>query len=180
MKTYISLILCFVFLISCWWADDSPAATGLIIQENEGFSIPTPSTWKTIPNEDLVIPKSGEIALAFRSESPKQWYINNIVILKKDNTAISPQAIIESGIQSLEKWIKWYKLISNNEVTFTDNQKGNIITYSWKYSSDTPETIYIQTARVCDDVGYYMTISLTEKLESYDRYEYILQNFNCK
>lgn len=180
MKLIISLILCLFFLISCSGGEESTSATGLIIQENEEFSIPTPSTWETIPESDLVTPKSWEVALAFRSPTPKQWYINNIVILKVASTTISAETIIDSGLQSLEKWIKWYDLISNKEITFADNQTGKIIIYTGKYSSDTPETVYIQSARVCGDTGYYMTISLTEKLENYDRYEYILQNFECK
>jgi hypothetical protein len=180
MKIFIYLLLSTIILSSCFWGDDNVATTGLVSQENENFSIPTPSSWVTIPQEDLVVPKSWEIVLAFRSPTPKQWYINNIVILKKENTSISAQAIIDSGIQSLEKWIKWYKLLSNREVQFADNVSGKIISYTGKYSVDTPETVFIQTARVCWNDSYYMTISLTENLASYDRYEFILQSFECK
>jgi len=179
MKIFVFLFIALLILTWCFWGESSPTATWLVIQETESFSIPTPSTWQSIPLEDLIQPKSGEIALAFRSNTPRQWYINNIVILQQENASISAQAIIESGIESLEKWIKWYSLISNRDIQFADNAPGKLIIYSGKYSTDTPETVYIQSARVCGDTGYYMTISLTEKLESYDRYEYILQNFRC-
>jgi len=180
MKIFFSLLLVSIILSSCFWWGDSVTSTGLTFQENESFSIPTPSAWIDIPQDELVIPKSGQIALAFRSPAQKQWYMNNIVILKQENTSISAQAIIESGIQSLEKWIKWYTLLSNREVEFADGQLWNIISYTGKYSADTPETVFIQSARVCWNDSYYMTISLTEQLESYERYEYILQSFECK
>lgn len=180
MKIYISFFISVLILFSCGSSDNQPIATGLSLQETEEFSISTPSTWIEISEDELVEPKSGEIVLAFKSPEQKQWYINNIVILKQENTSISAQAIIESWIQSLEKWIKWYELLSNNDIQFADNQSGKIITYTGKYSDTTPETIFIQTAAVCWETSYYMTISLTEKLESYDRYEYILQNFKCK
>jgi len=180
MKIFAFLFIIAFILTWCFSGDDSSTATWLVIQETERFSIPTPSTWKAIPKDDLVEPKSGEIALAFRSQTPRQWYINNIIILEQENATISAQAIIESGLESLEKGIKWYTLISNRDIQFTDNETGKLIIYSWKYSANTPETIYIQTARVCGDTGYYMTISITEKLESYERYEYILKNFQCK
>lgn len=180
MKVYIYILFCLFFLISCWSWDSSPSATGLIIQENDDFSIPTPSSWEVIPESDLVTPKSWEIALALRSPTPREWYINNIVILKVENTSISAEGIIDSGLQSLEKGIKWYNLISKRDITFADNQTGKIITYTGKYSNDTPEAVYVQSARVCGDNGYYMTISVTEQLEDYERYEFILQNFKCK
>lgn len=181
MKKYIFFTICLFFLVSCSRDDtESIANSTLILQEKEDFSILVPNSWSEITSDELVTPKSWEIVLAFKSANQRQWYINNVVILRQENTTVSPSEILNSWIQSLEKWIKWYKLISNREVEFADDVVGNIITYTWKYTSNTPETVYVQSARVCWNDAYYMTISLTEKLESYDRYEFILQNFQCR
>jgi len=181
MKKSIFMILWLFILTWCFWGDSNPSSTGLVVQEREDFLVPIPSTWSQIQEQDLVTPTSWNIALAFKSQNERQWYINNIVILQEENTSSSSsQAILNSAEQALKKGIKWYNLISNNTVEFADGEVGNIMSYSWKYSADTPETVYIQSVRTCSENTYYMTISLTEVLDSYDRYEYILQSFRCR
>jgi len=86
---------------------------------------------------------------------------------------------MKSSTQSLKDDIENFEIISEKTVSFADGKSSLMLTYSWKYNITTPKATYIQTARVCWDNNYYLTLSLTEELEKYDRYEYILQTFSC-
>jgi hypothetical protein len=86
---------------------------------------------------------------------------------------------MKSSLRSLQTTTVNFSLIEEKTVAFADEQSGSILTYSAKYNDATPEAIYIQTARVCGENNYHLTLSLAEQLDSYDRYEYILQTFRC-
>jgi hypothetical protein len=89
-------------------------------------------------------------------------------------------SLMKNSIQSLKNSIENFEILSEKTVTFWDNESGTILSYTWKYNDATPDAIYIQTVRICGDKNYHLTLSLTEELESYERYEYILQTFECK
>lgn len=176
------IILSFVVLLTlqwCFW-NSVGTQTGLTLQDKESFSILIPDSWTEIGESDTPTPKSWEIILAYSSNSERQWYLNNIIILETPSRSQeSSESLMKNSLQSLQKSIQNFKIIEEKIVIFADEQSGTIVTYIGKYNDTTPETTYIQTARVCGDNNYYLTLSLAEQLKSYDRYEYILQTFRC-
>lgn len=179
---YIIVLSC-IFLVSCFWIwwDDSSEAIGLTEIESEKFIISAPENWRILPWSEFPSPKTGEVALALASTSKKEDYINNLIVLELENT------LWESSLWLMENTKLWLKaglssfaLLRENDMTFADGDIGEVLTYRAKYSANTPEAVYIQTAKKCEDTTYFMTISLAEKLESYDRYEYLLSTFECK
>ena len=176
----LSLLLTLTLTLSwCFWNSDQ-SQSGLILQDRGDFSILMPENWSEITAADIPTPKSGEVALAYSSSSERQWYLNNVIILKTPSTPGESQAsLMKSSLRSLQTTTVNFSLIEEKTVAFADEQSGSILTYRAKYNDATPEVIYIQTARVCGENNYHLTLSLAEQLDSYDRYEYILQTFRC-
>lgn len=163
----------------CFWSLGSSVA-GLTLQDRGEFSIQIPESWWAIREDDIPTPKSWSVVLAYSSASERQWYLNNIVVLSAPSLSKeTSSSLMKSSVQSLQKNIENFKIIEEKTVSFVDEQSWTIVSYSGKYNDTTPLTTYIQTARVCGDNNYYLTISLAETLESYERYEYILQTFQC-
>lgn len=179
MKKILLSLLILSILQWCFWSSNNNIV-GLTVQDWGEFSIQIPESWVLIGENDIPTPKSWSVALAFSSSSERQWYLNNIVILTTPSLSkASSSSLMKNSIQSLQKNIENFKIIEEKEVIFVDEQSGTIVSYTGKYNDTTPVTTYIQTARVCWNNNYYLTISLAESLESYDRYEYILQTFRC-
>jgi len=178
---YLSFLISLLFLSSCFWFfqwDDT--SSNLILNDTEHFSILVPNTWWEIPTSELPIPKSWETILALKSQNEREGYYNNLVILKVENTADTNSiSLMQSTEKMLKNSLDAFKLTAKNNFTFPDEETWIILTFSGKYNSNTPTTQYIQTAKICDDASYFMTISVWEVLESYARYEEILQTFRC-
>ncbi|MCD5375110.1 hypothetical protein LR010_01495 [Candidatus Gracilibacteria bacterium] len=179
MKKILLCLSMLVILQSCFWSSES-TLTGLSLQESEEFSIQIPESWGAVSQADIPTPKSGEVALAYSSNSERQGYLNNIVVLSTPSkSSETSDSLMKNSIQSLQNDIENFKIIEEKTVSFLDSSNGIIVSYSGKYNTTTPQATYIQTARICGDNNYYLTLSLTENLENYDRYEYILQTFTC-
>lgn len=79
--------MCTMFLTSCFGGgEESIDETGLVEKSFSGFTIKIPNSWTEVMEDDLPIPKSGDIELAYASSQERQGYINNIVILSSKNT----------------------------------------------------------------------------------------------
>lgn len=177
-KIFITCIM-LLLLSSCFWGN-TDTKNGLILHDREDFSILIPDSWQQLDSSDIPTPKSWEVELAYSSQSERQWYLNNIVVIKSPLIwEKTNQSLIKSSLVYLEKNIKNFSLISEKNLTFPDESTWTIITYSGRYNSSTPEAVYIQSAKICSDSIYNLTLSLAEKIESYERYEYILQTFRC-
>lgn len=176
MKKIIIILLFTLVLSSCFWSSDS-AQSGLVLQDREDFSILVPETWASV--DDLPVPKSWEIVLAHSSANERQWYLNNIVVLASPSSTETSLSIMNNIKSTLESRIEGFTPIDEKQVTFADEETSLLLTYTGKYNSDTPNVVYIQTARVCGETKYFLTLSLAERLEDYSRYEYIMQTFRC-
>lgn len=181
MKYLITSISLVFLLSSCFWWGDSANQSGLRLEARDWFKIQVPSSWQEIQSEDLPVPKQWSIELAFKSVSERQWYVNNIIVLSEvSENKKSSISLLKKSLISLKKEIQEFEILSQKEVTFTDESSGEIITYSGRYNSSTPRLVYVQTAMSCEWKDYFITLSLAESLESYDRYEYILETFSCQ
>lgn len=92
----------------------------------------------------------------------------------------SSQWLMNNTKAGLKASLEKFKLLSEKKITFADKTEGIVLNYTGKYSKNTPELTYIQTAKSCGESNYFLTISLAEKLESYKKYEYLFESFACK
>lgn len=181
MKKIIACIICVFTLTGCFWLGEGESgATGLILQDREDFSILIPSSWQEVGLSDTPIPKTWELALVYKSNNERQWYFNNIVVLKLEKSKqASSVSLMEESLQSLQTQIDNFSVISKQTLLSSDEQEWLFLTYRGKYNVSTPELTYVQTARSCSEADYYLTISLNEILDDYERYTQILQTFRC-
>ena len=167
-------------LISCF-GGSADTERGLVIQETEAFQIKVPSTWSQISAADLPLPKSWEIEFAYASPTQRQGYMNNIIVLSSENKQKeSSQGLMKSNAHFLNQNLESFTLAEEKAITYTDGDAGLLVRFTGKYNTSTPEVVYLQTAKSCGDNSYYITLSLAEKLDSYERYEYLLKAFECK
>lgn len=182
MKKYI-LLVSLLLLTSCfwifWWSSED-SGSGLVLSDNSEFSILVPSTWVEMSKNSLPSPKSWSVALALKSQNERQWYTNNLIILKSENTPdTNSRSLMESTESLLKKDLQSFALTSKREFSFSDNDTAVMLNYRAKYNPWTTSAQYIQTAKLCGDTSYFMTISVWEALEDYRRYEQILETFRC-
>lgn len=168
-----------LFLSSCFWSDETEDR-GLIEESVAGLSLSVPNSWEQVSSSSLPLPNAGEIVFASQSRQEKSWYFNNLVILKEENTnAISSQALIKNNMSFLKQNMRSFSLISEKNISFLDEEAGSILIFSGRYNLQTPEVVYLQTARSCPEWNFLLTLSIWEKLENYEQYEYILQTLTC-
>lgn len=140
-----------------------------------------PASWDAVDLKTFPVPKLGEVVYALKSSEKRQDYYNNLVILKADRTQdVSSLDLLNASKQILRDSLESYTSIKSEEFNFWDGDKGKILTYSGRYNTDTPTLHYVQTAKICGDTSYFITLSVGEVLESYEKYEYILKSFTCK
>lgn len=181
MKYILSLICLVLILSSCFGSGNSVDETGLSRQDLWTFSILTPDSWSSMDIADLPEPKAGEIVYGVSSVEQRQWYLNNIIILKSENTkGESSASLMKNNANFLNSSLDDFTIISEENMLFQDEESWILLTFSGKYNRNTPQVTYLQTARSCSDASYFITLSLAEKLDNYDRYAYLLKSFKCK
>jgi len=171
-----------VFLTGCFglFDSDNPTNTGLVLSDTEKFSILIPDSWEVLSWDELPVPNSWTTALALKSQNEVAWYYNNLIILETGKTwATTSRALMSSTKSTLEKNLSNFNLISESDFSFLDEEIGTILTFAGKYNIGTPNLYYVQTAKMCGDTSYFLTISIGSAQESYERYEYVLKSFQC-
>lgn len=171
-----------LLLSSCFgWGEESVDETGLVELSFTGFTIKLPNSWNEVSEGELPVPKTGNLELAYASSQERQGYINNIIILSSKNSlGEDDSALMKNNENFLKSSLKTFSLLEEKSLEFADGVTWTLLSFRGRYNTDTPETTYIQTARACGDMAYFMTLSLAEVLESYERYEYLLQSFECE
>lgn len=182
MKKYIIISLLTFMLGSCSGASQEDiVTTGLMQMQKENFSLMSPENWRELWDSELSNPRTGKLALALAAQTPKDGYINNLIILEVENLLQeSSKGLMENTKKWLETSLLVFKNLQEKSITFADDELWTLIQYRGKYSKTTPELSYIQTARSCDTTAYILTLSLAWDFESYDRYEYLLSSFECQ
>lgn len=181
MKKIIFLLIITLSLSSCFNNDKGDWLNQYDKWEN--FSIRIPNNWEIIDNKDSILPKpkSWKIELAVKSKTEIDWFLNNILILSekvKENTDIINY--INSENINIEKEYFEYKKIKENEITFSDQKKSKIIIFEARYNNSTPKLKFLQTASICKDKIYYITLAIPKNIDDVSKYEYMLWTFNCK
>jgi len=179
---YFLCICVSILLSSCFWLFWNSAERAWLIElETDTFTLFVPNSWQSLAPRDLPTPTSWETVLALKSVSEREGYFNNLIVLKNNNSKqTNSKSLMQSTETMLQKTLKNYKLIQKKDIVFPDDETWIMLTFSGRYNSKTPITRYIQTAKVCWDSSYFATISVWEVLESYERYEEILETFACK
>lgn len=177
----ILLIFCTLLLLSGCFGSEESISEGLVEFSNDNFALSLPGTWKAIPKTDLPTPKVGEVVLAYSSLESRDDYTNNIVIIGEDNSMWeNNHDLIRSLPSYFDETLQVFHRKEVSDIQFADNQSGTVLEFQGKYNNTTPLVTYLQTARSCGEKAYFLTISVAEQLESYDRYMYLLGTFECK
>lgn len=182
MKKLVSfsiLVSTLFFLASCGSTTDSSLATTQFA--GEGFSINIPSAWVKVEKDALPVTKNGTIALALTSTEITSGFANNMTVMKeKISEAITSKrySIVNYALTTSE-YIDFVKL-EEKTITFTaDNDESNIYTFEAKYNTSTPKQKFIQTAKVCGDTVYLITVGLNLGTPSTTKYEDLIKTFTC-
>jgi len=148
--------------------------------ELEWFSLSAPVNWNTVGKDEFPTPKVWSVALAIASDSEKEGYINNLMVLEIEKTlGESSKWLMQSTRVWLKASLKKFSVIEEKDITFTDGDDSTILTYKGQYSNGTPELTYLQTARNCWEKSYFLTLSLAEETNSLEKYEYLMSTFEC-
>lgn len=181
MKKIFLLGFAVFFLASCFgnwgWSSDQ---TALVDIEREGFQVSMPTNWQEVYDYELTSPSQGEVVLAYRAQEARSGYYNNLVILKNQNRLQETDlALMNNNINTLKLSMQSFEMISRDTLTFTSNDSGEVIVFQGRYSQQTPDLFYIQSAKSCGDESYFLTISVGSELGDYTRYYPLLESFRC-
>jgi len=187
MKHFTKLVLLFlatVLLSSCLWdATEDTTTKGLETKVLDTFSISVPASWKVLSpsDEGLPSPVRGSIALAVSSTELKNGFANNISIIEQRLPGAPSVGDVTSTLeQEMKEDFYSYTLLESGNLEFLDGTNSQILVFDAKYNQNTPKVKYLQVPQVCGNNVYILTLAIDSKIESFERYKYILQTFSCK
>jgi len=119
--------------------------------------------------------------LAVSSPDARNGFSNNFVILKEvKDTNLNSKEFSQVTHTSSEDDYYSYDKTSSKILIFSDEEESMLYTFKAKYNKNTPTLHFLQTARICVDETYVLTIALHEDTTGLERYEGILKTFQCK
>jgi putative heme iron utilization protein len=71
------------------------------------------------------------------------------------------------------------KVVTFNSADEKEKDESNLYTFEAKYNPETPKRKFIQTAKVCGDMVYLMTIGVNLDVSDMKKYEAFLTSFEC-
>lgn len=183
MKKYILIAFTSLILAGCSGDDGwSTAATGLDLVETSRYQISVPASWSQVLAEDLNSPAAGEFELGYRSEIPRQWFYNNLVILSesREGTKTTLQFVDGVVVRDARQYTS-FESLEKDLIRLADGQDTIVHTFRARYNAVTGEYIYLQSGSLCDDKAYIITIGLHTDTSEEDlsRYKSIIQSFTC-
>lgn len=181
MKKIFSLIFLWFFLVWCFSNTDSD---GLVFyNDNENFSLKIPENWEVIENTTWVLPKprSWEIEFAVKSKIEKEGFLNNLVVLSENlKSEISASSFVKSTTINSENDYFEYEKIEDKNFVFENGDSTNIVIFNARYDEKTPKLKFIQTANICKNRAFLITLAISSSVEDTSRYEKMLSSFSCK
>ena len=185
MKKY---IITFLFLLLPLWLswcifnDDTVNNTWLKLVTLKQFDIYIPENWENILDIDKVLPKPKDwiIELATVSQTHVNWYSNNIIILSSNLNKIinSKDYSIINNIWSSNEYYN-YRLIESKDFSFNDQEQSMLYIFSAKYNLKSPVLNFLQTAYICNNKAYLITLSITSNIVDFKKYEDLISTFKC-
>lgn len=175
-----------ILLTGCFGNDtattDTVDSAGLVKYTGTGYTLRVPASWQAVEASKITAPVAGKIELALRSLVNKRGFMNNLIILS--DTLETPVTATEYVSQSMLWASREYlsmQIENDEQVTFADGEKSRLVIFRAKYNEVTEERLFFQTARLCGNTVYLMTLGLENDTppESYDRYRPILSSFSC-
>lgn len=181
------LISLSLLLTGCFGSDttattDTVDSAGLVKYTGTGYTLRVPASWQAVEPSKITAPVAGKIELALRSLVNKRGFMNNLIILS--DTLETPVTATEYVSQSMLWASREYlsmQIENDEQVTFTDGEKSRLVIFRAKYNEVTEEHLFFQTARLCGNTVYLITLGLENDTpaENYDRYRPILSSFSC-
>lgn len=179
MKKLALFLFVWLALTSCWststTTDESTKA-----YSGSGFTINIPTAWTVVDKNELPAIKSGQVELAVSSSDISSGFANNLVIIWQElseKTTSKRYSLINYSLSNWE-YIEFLKL-NEKTITFSDKDTSNLYTFEAKYNTATPKRKFLQTAKICDNKVYLLTIWIALGTTDTTRYENLITSFNC-
>lgn len=171
------------FFASC--GSTSTDTASLTTFKGEGFSIDVPKSWIAKEAKEIPTPKNGSVALAMTSTDISSGFANNLLILKDTLTADEKGEKMTSKKYSIVNQAlttgsyEEYTKIDEKEIAYADEDVSNLYVFEAKYNRDTPKKRFVQTAKVCGDKVYLVTVGIELNSGSTSKYENLAKSFQC-
>lgn len=181
MKKLILLPLFLLLLTSCGSSDSSSVAATVPFSW-ENFTMDIPKSWIAVDKSALPATKNGSIVLALTSTDIVSGFSNNMSIMKEKLTEkmTSKKYSIVNYALTTGEYKDFTKLDEKTLVFTADKDETNLYVFEAKYSDKTSKQKFVQTAKVCNDSVYLITIALGLSSGSTTRYEDLIKTFTCK
>ena len=190
MKKIFLLIFVLFFLTGCFnfksissSKDSLKSKSWLELYSTGSFKIAIPAAWDKLNSNNNIIPKPiyWKIVLVALSKNQNLGFYNNLVILSQDlnNKKItsSEYSILNNNL-SKSSYLE-YKLLKEKDIVFPNGKKSKLFVFKARYNDKSPKAVFIQSAQVCDDTWYLLTIWLNQMVENTEKYEKIIETFDC-
>lgn len=183
MKKLIILALGLWLLTSCTWPTwDNSSANTVSYDKNTYFKMSIPKTWQILTEKDYPKPKNGTVELALTSNEIDSGFANNMVIIsdKLNEKITSKKYSVVNYTLSTGEYVDYNKL-SEKAIKFKDNDESNFYVFEAKYNTSTAKRKFFQTAKVCGDKAFLITIWVGIKVDAskYSKYEDLIKSFEC-
>lgn len=181
MKKLVLVPLLALLLASCGSTAETDSVANTTPFDGEGFSIQTPKSWIAVDKADLPATKNGTIALALTSTDITSGFSNNMSIIKErltEKMASKKYSVVNYALTTGE--YKDFTKLEEKTITFSDKDESNLYIFEAKYSEKTSKQKFLQTAKVCNDTVYLITIGLGLTSGATTKYEDLIKTFTCK
>ena len=182
-KKIFILIFFSLTLISCGSDEVTIESSWLEQYKWEWYSIFIPSNWQVMNDKNNILPEpsEGKIELSAQAQSPKWWFVNNLLVLSDDLKTFtdSSEYSMANNVWAKREYTDYLQL-NNKGITFTDGTKSQLYIFEAKYNLETPKLKFLQTAYVCNpNKGYFLTIAIAPTIKDTEKYETLLSTFSC-
>lgn len=144
------------------------------------FTIDIPSSWTPVDNSQLPTISNWKVELAVSSSDISSWFANNLAIIsEKINEKITSKkySIINYALTTWN-YLEFTKL-DEKAISFSDKDESNLYSFEAKYNTSTPKRKFLQTAKICDNQVYLITIWLSIDVKDSTKYEDLIKSFVC-
>lgn len=172
-----------LLLASC--GDTAVSNVALERHQGDGFSMEVPKAWTKVDPKTVPTPKQGSVALAMTSTDVSSGFANNLLVLKDTVSPTEGGEKMTSRRYSVVNHAlttgayKEYVKLSEKTVKFSDGDESNLYVFEAKYHAETPKKRFIQTAKICDDKVYLVTIGVELDVKESKKYEDLASSFQC-